>query len=182
MTVDSDAAHAERPVRIAVVTVSDGVAAGTREDTSGALIGEWIRARGSTLVTRDVVPDAAARLTSKLLALCDAGPGADAVDVVLTTGGTGFTVRDITPEATCAVIEREVPGIPEQLRASGALHTPYATLSRGVAGLRGRTLIVNLPGSTGGVRDGLAVLDEIIDHAVQLLRGENTDRHDPPHG
>lgn len=174
----SDAAHPERPVRIAVVTVSDGVSAGTREDASGAAIVSWIHTRGSTLASHEVVPDQSDRLAPLLLALCDGG----AVDVVLTTGGTGFTTRDITPEATRAVIERDVPGIPEQLRATGAVHTPYAVLSRGTAGLRGRTLIVNLPGSTGGVRDGLAVLDEIIDHAVQLMRGENTDRHDPPHG
>src|SRR5690606_12129543 len=108
----------------------------------------------STVAARDVVPDAADRVSAVLLALADRGD----VDVVLTTGGTGFTTRDITPEATRAVIERDVPGIAERLRAAGAAATPYAALSRGIAGLRGSTLIVNLPGSTGGVRDGLRVL------------------------
>jgi molybdenum cofactor synthesis domain-containing protein len=164
------------PPRIAVLTISDGVVAGTREDTSGGAIATWIVARGSTVAAHDVVPDAADRVSAVLLALADR----EDVDVVITTGGTGFTTRDITPEATRAVIERHVPGIAERLRAAGAAATPYAALSRGIAGLRGSTLIVNLPGSTGGVRDGLRVLDEIIDHAVQLLRGVDTESHDPP--
>lgn len=164
--------------RIAVVTVSDGVAAGTRTDTSGAAILSWIDERGCTLAAHHVVPDAADAITSLLLTLADR----DDVDVILTTGGTGLTTRDITPEATRAVLERDVPGIAEKLRAAGAAATPYAPLSRGLSGLRGSTLIVNLPGSTGGVRDGLAVLDDIIDHAVQLLRGVDTESHDVPHG
>jgi molybdenum cofactor synthesis domain-containing protein len=166
------------PPRIAVLTISDGVDAGTRDDTSGGAIAAWIEARGSTIVARDVVPDAADRISAALLVLADRAD----VDVVLTTGGTGFTTRDITPEATRAVIERDVPGIAERLRAAGAAATPYAALSRGIAGLRGSTLIVNLPGSTGGVRDGLRVLDDIIDHAVQLMRGVDTESHDPPNG
>lgn len=166
------------PPRIAVLTISDGVVAGTRDDTSGGAIAAWIEARGSTIAARDVVPDAADRISAALLVLADRAD----VDVVLTTGGTGFTTRDITPEATRAVIERDVPGIAERLRAAGAAATPYAALSRGVAGLRGSTLIVNLPGSTGGVRDGLRVLDDIIDHAVQLMRGVDTESHDPPNG
>lgn len=166
------------PPRIAVLTVSDGVVAGTRDDTSGGAIATWIEARGSTVAARDAVPDAADRVSALLLDLADR----EDVDVVITTGGTGFTARDITPEATRAVIERHVPGIAERLRATGASATPYAALSRGIAGLRGSTLIVNLPGSTGGVRDGLRILDEIIDHAVQLLRGVDTESHDPPNG
>lgn len=166
------------PPRIAVLTISDGVVAGTRNDTSGGAIAAWIAARGSTIAARDVVPDAADRISAALLVLADRAD----VDVVLTTGGTGFTTRDITPEATRAVIERDVPGIAERLRAAGAAATPYAALSRGIAGLRGSTLIVNLPGSTGGVRDGLRVLDDIIDHAVQLMRGVDTESHDPPNG
>lgn len=177
--VDSgEGTRAHVPVRIAVLTVSDGVTAGGRVDESGAAIVAWIRARGSTLTSHEVVPDASERITAALLALSDTG----AADVVLTTGGTGFTSRDVTPEATRAVIERDVPGIAEQLRAAGARNTPYAVLSRGVAGLRSSTLIVNLPGSTNGVRDGLAVLDEILDHAVQLIRGVNTDAHPPADG
>ena len=165
------------PVRIAVVTVSDGVASGTREDGSGEAITSWARARGSTIAAHDVVPDIADRITAVLLERADGGD----VDVILTTGGTGLTARDITPEATRAVIEREVPGVAERLRAVGVSSTPYAVLSRGVAGLRGATMIINLPGSVGGVRDGLGVLDDILDHAVQLLRGKDTESHDPPH-
>jgi molybdopterin adenylyltransferase len=171
-------ASAAVPPRIAVLTVSDGVAGGTRTDTSGVTITDWISTRGSTVAVHEVVPDAAERVTAVLLAMADR----EDVDVVLTTGGTGFTVGDITPEATRAVIERDAPGIAERLRAVGADSTPYAALSRGIAGLRGATLIVNLPGSTGGVRDALRVLDDIIDHAVQLLRGVDTASHDPPHG
>lgn len=160
------------------MTVSDGVAAGTRVDTSGDAIMAWAADRGSTVVAHDVVADVADRVTAVLLERADSGEA----DVILTTGGTGVTARDITPEATRAVLERDVPGIAERLRAVGVAATPYSVLSRGVAGLRGSTLIVNLPGSTGGVRDGLAVLDDIIDHAVQLLRGRDTESHDPPHG
>jgi molybdopterin adenylyltransferase len=162
------------PLRIGVLTVSDGVAAGTRVDGSGAAITAWISERGSIVAAHEIVADEATRIVAALVTLVDGGD----VDVILTTGGTGFTARDVTPEATRSVIDREVPGIPERLRSVGAAHTPYAVLSRGVAGLRGATLIVNLPGSTGGVRDGLAVLDEVIDHAVQLVRGVDTGSHE----
>lgn len=166
------------PPRIAVVTISDGVAAGTRSDASGTAIADWVEERGSTLAAREVVADAADRVAATLMKLADR----DDVDVILTTGGTGLTLRDITPEATRAILEQEVPGIAERLRAAGVASTPYAALSRGVAGIRCRTLIVNLPGSTGGVHDGVGILHEIIDHAVQLLRGVDTESHDPPHG
>jgi molybdenum cofactor synthesis domain-containing protein len=164
--------------RIAVLTISDGVTAGTRTDTSGAAVVSWIESRGSTVAAHDVVADATEFVVPALLGCADRGD----VDVILTTGGTGLTQRDITPEATRAIIDREVPGIAECLRAAGAAATPYAALSRGVAGVRGRTLIVNLPGSAGGVRDGLRVLDDLIDHAVQLLRGTDTESHRLPHG
>ncbi|HEX6135780.1 MAG TPA: MogA/MoaB family molybdenum cofactor biosynthesis protein [Longimicrobiales bacterium] len=166
-----------RPLRIAVLTVSDGVSAGTRDDAGGSAIADWVRARGAVLAARETVADAGDRIVAALLALAVEG-----TDVLITTGGTGLTARDVTPEATRAVIEREVPGIAERIRAAGTSSTPYAALSRGIAGTRGATLIVNLPGSTGGVRDGLRVLDELVDHAVQLLRGVDTDTHDPPHG
>jgi molybdenum cofactor synthesis domain-containing protein len=161
------------PLLIAILTVSDGVAAGTREDRSGAAVARWCAGDRRVLVRHETVADDAVAVIRALLEFVDAL----AVDLVITTGGTGFTARDITPEATQAVIERAAPGIAEAVRAHGVAATPFASLSRGIAGIRGRTLIVNLPGSEGGVRDGLAVLDDVAEHAVQLLRGIETDRH-----
>lgn len=163
------------PPRIAIITISDGVAAGTRADASGDALQQWIAERGALLGQRSAVPDDVDAIVRALLPLCDELR----VDVVLTTGGTGLTARDVTPEATLAVIHREAPGIAERIRSAGLAVTPYSALSRGVAGIRGATLIVNLPGSAGGVRDGLRVLDDLIDHTVQLLRGHDTHRHEP---
>jgi len=138
-------------MKVGVLTVSDGCARGVRKDASGDAIVGWCAASGLTVAVRDVVPDDTARITRTLAAWCD---DLD-VDVVLTTGGTGPAPRDVTPEATRAVLEREMPGVAEALRRKGERTTPYALLSRGVAGIRGHTLVVNLPGSPGGVRDGL---------------------------
>jgi molybdopterin adenylyltransferase len=160
------------PIRIAVITISDGVTQGTRADRSGLHITNWIQQRSHQLVTHLQIPDEAAEITARLIELADTD-----CDVVITTGGTGLTERDVTPEATLAVVERSAPGIAEALRMRGAQNTKYAWLSRGVAGVRAQTLIVNLPGSEAGVRDGLDLLDELIDHAVQLLRGIQTDKH-----
>jgi molybdopterin adenylyltransferase len=150
-----------------VLTVSDGVAAGTREDRSGDALGELLRGEGYE-VERRVVPDERERIAAAI------GELAASARLVLTTGGTGLAPRDVTPEATRDVIEREAPGIAQALRADSIAKTPHGLLSRGVAGLRGRSLIVNLPGSTGGCRDGYAVLRPALEHALHLLADEET--------
>ena len=156
-------------IRVGILTVSTLGAAGKREDASGDAIVAWAVARGYRVAVRDLVPDDTAGVARRLAEWSDGG----AVDLVLTTGGTGLTPTDRTPEATRAVIEREAPGIAEYLRASSWGTFPRAALARGVAGVRGRTLIVNLPGSTGGVRDYLAALEQVVEHAVDLVRGES---------
>jgi molybdenum cofactor synthesis domain-containing protein len=158
-------------VRVAVLTVSDEGAAGRREDTSGGLIVDWIGARGYELSAREIVPDETDLIAGLLARWSDSG----SIDLIVTTGGTGLGLRDVTPEATRSVLEREAPGIAEAVRTDGRATTPYSLLSRGLCGVRGTTLIVNLPGSTGGVRDGVGTLTPLIEHAVQLLRNEETD-------
>jgi molybdopterin adenylyltransferase len=153
-----------------VLTVSDGVVEGTREDRSGDLLAELLDGDGFD-VERRVVPDEAAAIEAALRDLAVAG------GVVLTTGGTGVAPRDVTPEATRRVIEREAPGIAEAIRADSAAKTPHALLSRGVAGVAGSALVVNLPGSPGGCRDGYAVIRTVIPHALELLAGERDVAH-----
>jgi molybdenum cofactor synthesis domain-containing protein len=157
-------------MRVAILTISDAGSRGERADGSGDSIAAWAAARGHVVSERALVPDEAGPIVR---ALCGWADG-DAADLILTTGGTGLTARDVTPEATRVVLEREAPGIAEAIRASALPAFPRAALSRGLAGVRGRTLIVNLPGGTGGVRDGLAVLDGIVAHAVDLVRGTDT--------
>jgi molybdopterin adenylyltransferase len=157
--------------RVGILTVSDLGAQGRRADSSGDAIAQWSTARHYELVVRSVVPDEAGIVAGKLARWADSGE----VDVILTTGGTGLTPRDVTPEATTTVLDRPAPGIAEALRVRAAPRFPRAWLSRGVAGTRGRTLIINLPGSPPGVRDGLSVLDDLLDHAIALVRGLDTD-------
>jgi molybdenum cofactor synthesis domain-containing protein len=159
------------PVRVGILTVSDAGARGEREDRSGDRIAAWVSGRGDTVAGRALVPDETGAIASRLIDWSDSGE----VDLILTTGGTGLTPRDLTPEATRAVLEREAPGIAEAIRIAALPRFPRAALARGLAGVRRRTLIVNLPGSPGGVADGLAVLDPIVSHAIQMVRCEHTE-------
>jgi molybdenum cofactor synthesis domain-containing protein len=152
--------------RAVVVTASNRAAAGVYADRSGQALAEGLRELGFTVEGPHVRPDDVAELEVVLR-----GAVASGADVVLTTGGTGLSPTDVTPEATRAVLEREAPGIAEAVRRYGEPQVPTALLSRGLAGPAGRTLIVNLPGSTGGVRDGLAVLGPLLPHVVSQLRG-----------
>jgi molybdenum cofactor synthesis domain-containing protein len=155
-------------VKAAVLTVSDGVVAGTREDTSGDVLQELLEGDGYEVVRR-AVADERDEIARALEALADEAP------LVLTTGGTGFAPRDVTPEATRSVLEREAPGISEAIRSDSLAKTPHALLSRGVAGMRGTSLVVNLPGSPGGCRDGFAVIRPALEHALRLLSEQTTE-------
>ena len=157
-------------MRVAVLTISDACFKGERHDDSGDAIVAWVGARKDRVAARTLVADETVDIVRTLLGWCDG----DAADLVLTTGGTGLAPRDVTPEAMRSVIEREAPGIAEELRRHGLASTKYAIVSRGLAGVRHTTLIVNLPGSPKAVVDGLDVLNGIIDHAVKLIRGERT--------
>jgi molybdenum cofactor synthesis domain-containing protein len=154
-------------VKAAVLTVSDRVSRGEAEDGSGATLEELLRADGYDVVRR-LVPDEEDEIAAAVRGL------ADEAELVLTTGGTGLAARDVTPEATRSVLERDVPGIPEALRADSLEKTPHGLLSRGVAGTIGRTLVVNLAGSPGACRDGYAVLRPALPHALKLLADQKT--------
>ncbi len=152
--------------RAVVVTASNRAAAGVYADRSGRALATGLRELGFSVDEPVVLPDDRSLLSDALRQAA-----ADGVDLIVTTGGTGCSPTDVTPEATRDVVEREAPGIAEAIRAYGAPNVPTAVLSRGIAGLRGQTLIVNLPGSTGGVKDGLAVLGPLLSHLLSQLRG-----------
>ncbi len=157
-------------IKIGVLTMSDKGAAGEREDKSGAAIKELVATINGQVERYEVVPDEVDQISAKLIEWCDAG-----LELVLTTGGTGFSPRDVTPEATAAVIERPTPGISEAIRLAGLKKTPRAMLSRATAGIRGRTLIVNLPGSEKAVRESLEAILDSLPHGIEVLTGQSGD-------
>ena len=157
--------------RASVVTVSDGVTAGTRADDSGDLAAEMLTDAGFEVVRRAVVPDELDEITGALRELASEG-----IELVTTTGGTGFGPRDVTPEATRAVIEREAPGLGELMRAAGLRHTPMAALSRAIAGTTSATLVLNLPGSPKGVKENLSAVLPVLPHALETLAGRTAHR------
>jgi len=156
------------PLRIAILTVSDRSAAGERDDLSGPLLEDLTRQHGWEVSLTGIVPDEGEQIAAKLAEWADGGQ----VDVILTTGGTGFAPRDVTPEATLDVIERRTPGLVEAIRAESLKITPHAMLSRAEAGIRSRTLIVNFPGSPKACRENFEIIQPVLAHAIDLLRDD----------
>jgi molybdopterin adenylyltransferase len=153
-------------IRFGILTLSDRSARGERADASGPALADLVRAQGWSVIKQALLPDDESAIRAELMAWAHSGE----VDVILTTGGTGFAPRDATPEATRAVIQREAPGLAEAMRSASLAKTPHAMLSRAVAGIRGRTLIINLPGSPKGAVENLLVLVPVLEHAIQLLK------------
>ena len=157
-------------ITVGIITVSDRSSQGKREDLSGPTIRSWAEGQKYSIVEEAVVPDEADEIKARLLSFSDAG-----ISLILTTGGTGFAPRDVTPEATLSVIERHAPGFAEAMRARSMEITPHAMLSRAVSGIRGNSLIINLSGSPKAVREQLGFIEKAIPHAVELLMGGVTD-------
>jgi molybdopterin adenylyltransferase len=158
-------------IRTAVITLSDKGSKGERADESGTIIGDLVRHIGAVVDHYELLPDEKGQIAATLKGLADSG----SIDLILTTGGTGVAPRDVTPEATREVIERELPGMAEAMRAESLKKTPNAMISRAVAGIRGQTLIVNLPGSPKAVRENLAVILPALEHAVAKIKGDTDD-------
>jgi molybdopterin adenylyltransferase len=154
-------------IEAAVLTISDSAAAGRREDASGPAVCDRLQQLGWRVAIMEVLPDEAPGISERLRSLADGGT----ISAIFTTGGTGVALRDVTPEATRAVIDREIPGLAEQMRAEGLRSTPMAVLSRAVAGTRGKVLIVNLPGSPKGAVESLDAIVRVVPHVLDLLRG-----------
>ena len=155
------------PIEIAVLTSSDRCSKGETEDVSGKLVSEMVKAINGRTAAYDIVPDEIPAIKEKLLHYCDTLK----VNVVITTGGTGFSTRDNTPEATAQVIEKNIPGLPELMRAEGLKKTKKACLSRGISGIRGNTIIINLPGSPKAVKESLEAVLDLIPHSLEMLSG-----------
>jgi molybdenum cofactor synthesis domain-containing protein len=158
-----------KTIRFAILTVSDRASRGQRTDASGPALVEFVESKGYDVVKLDIVPDVISAIQNKLLAWTDS----DEADIILTTGGTGVAPRDVTPEATRAVVERLTPGIDEAMRTSSSKVTPHAMLSRAISGIRNRSLIINLPGSPKGAVENFQVVLPVLEHAVKLLRDED---------
>ncbi len=157
-------------IRVGIITVSDRSSRGEREDLSGPEIRRWAERMGHSVEAESIVPDERERIQAELIDYASRG-----IDLILTTGGTGFAPRDVTPEATLAVIDRAAPGFAEAMRHRSLAITPHAMLSRAVAGIRGASMIINLPGSPKAVRENLEVIEKAVPHAVELLRGRAGD-------
>ncbi len=155
-------------LRAGIITVSDRSSQGLREDTSGPQLEDWLRERGIDVAWKSIVPDQQDQISRMIMELADI----DHADLILTTGGTGVSPRDVTPEATMAVVDRTVPGMAEAMRAASLQKTPHAMISRAIVGIRGRSLIVNLPGSPRGALENLEVVFPALNHAIAKIQGD----------
>ncbi|NLZ24997.1 MAG: MogA/MoaB family molybdenum cofactor biosynthesis protein [Clostridiales bacterium] len=154
-----------------VVVCSDSVYNGVKEDISGAVLEEMLKEDGFSVLEKTVVPDEKDAIANSLIRLCDE----KMADLIITSGGTGLSKRDVTPEATLLVIDKQIPGIAEAIRVKGLEYTPKAMLSRGIAGVRGNTVIINLAGSVKAAREGYFIIKEVLEHALDIINGDVTD-------